>query len=110
MVVVLGRDKVLKGLEETLSGLRKGQNRRAELPPARAFGPFDPGRVEKIPRERFGDMLAGLKPGQTVQGLSDGRPAAARVVEIGPREVTLDFNHPRAGKTVTLEVRVLEVR
>lgn len=110
MRVALGQGKILEGLEETLRGMKKGDVRRAELPPEKAFGKFDPGKLERIPLSRFGDLARGLKPGQTVQGMSGDRPAEARVVEISSGQATLDFNHPRAGKTVVLEVRVLEVR
>lgn len=110
MTAVMGKGDLLAGLEEALAGLRKGNSRRVELPPDKAFGSLDPGKIERIPSERFGKMLAGLKPGMKVQGMTGGRPAEARVVSAEAKDVVLDFNHPRAGKRVVFEIEVLDVR
>jgi FKBP-type peptidyl-prolyl cis-trans isomerase 2 len=44
-----------------------------------------------------------------VTGQSKGRPVQARVVEVGEADVTLDFNHPLAGKTLGFDTEVIEV-
>ena len=61
MEIVLGKDRVMRGLEEILEGMKKGEVRRIELPPEKAFGKFDPGLIERIPKERFGALNEGLK-------------------------------------------------
>jgi FKBP-type peptidyl-prolyl cis-trans isomerase 2 len=52
---------------------------------------------------------ANLKQGDTVSGQAQGQPFQAKVANVGTEEVTLDLNHPLAGKTLHFDVEILEV-
>ncbi|MFA6030327.1 MAG: peptidylprolyl isomerase [Elusimicrobiota bacterium] len=104
-----GKGKMLVGLEEGLYGLRAGEEKTLLLPPEKAYGLRDPAAVQRIPRARFGEQASQLRPGVNVQGLRNGRFVTARVVEADARDVALDFNHPYAGKTLKIRLKVLSV-
>lgn len=104
-----GRGQVIPGLDAGVLGMREGEERRLTLPPERAYGRPDPSAVEEIPLEALAG-IGPLKPGMTVHGARGGKAASGRVVRLGPKNAVLDFNHPLAGKTLDLRVRVLSVR
>lgn len=105
---VLGSGQLPPGLEAGLWGLKAGERRRMTLTPDAAYGHWREELVSKAPRSAFAG-LGELKAGQTVMGTLDGKPAEGRVVSAGKEQVTLDFNHPLAGKTLVFRVELLSV-
>jgi len=104
-----GRGRLIEGLEEQVVGLKSGEEKTIVVPPEKAYGLPDGHAVKKVPLARFGAQVWKLKPGASVQGRRQGRLSVARVVSVDGRSVTLDFNHPYAGKTLTFKVKVVEV-
>lgn len=107
---VMGDGTLDKGLELALYGLRPGDRQTLTLMPGQAFGRRDPAAVQPIPKQRFpADMQ--LQKGQII-GFSDedGTEVAGSVMDILDDEVTMDFNHPLAGREIEFEVRILDVQ
>ena len=69
-----------------------------------AYGPHNPDAVQNVPLEMFG----GITPEVGMTLMSDLGPF--RVSEINGSEITVDFNHALAGKSLTFNVEVVEVR
>jgi FKBP-type peptidyl-prolyl cis-trans isomerase SlyD len=105
---VHGEGQVVRGLEEELEGMKAGEKRTATIPPEKAYGPRRPNALQKVSRDAFPDP-SDLKRGDVISGEAEGRPFHATVAEVGPEEVTLDLNHPLAGKTLQIDVEILEV-
>ena len=84
-----------------------------ELPPAAAFGDYNPEDVLELDREIFmrGDKMAEeIKVGAMVPMMTaEGYRVMGKVLEIGDK-VKMDFNHPFAGKTVRYQGQIVEVR
>jgi FKBP-type peptidyl-prolyl cis-trans isomerase SlpA len=107
---VLGDGSLDHGLELALYGLSPGDRQTLTLMPGQAFGVRDEAAVRLIPRTSF---PADMQPeaGQII-GFSgeDGEPVAGAVLEVGPEQVKMDFNHPLAGREILFEVQVLSVQ
>jgi FKBP-type peptidyl-prolyl cis-trans isomerase 2 len=101
-LVVVGAGQITKGLEEELVGKEIGYSGRVEVPPEKAFGVHDPNKVETVPITRFKED----KPGVGMRVGSEGRYGT--VTRIIGRKVSVDFNHPLAGKTVAYDYKILE--
>lgn len=102
-----GHDQLLPGLERALEGLAAGERTKATISPEDGYGQRDESRVIQASTK---DLPAGLGPGATVQAqLPNGRVMPVTVVAIDGATVTLDANHPLAGKTLVLDVEVREV-
>lgn len=110
LVVVQGEGNLPGPVDEALEGLRPGQELDMELPPRQAFGPVDPDKVRRVPLERFGAMAKDLAPGRTVAGASGSQAAEGKVLKVENGVVTLDFNHPLAGKTLRYKVKVVSIK
>jgi FKBP-type peptidyl-prolyl cis-trans isomerase SlyD len=105
-----GRGEIIPGLEEQLEGLEAGDKKDVTVAPERGYGMPDPAAVREIPRSVFADGGSGVNAGDRVSGRMQGRPFEATVATTTPDTVTLDLNHPLAGKTLQFEVEIVDVR
>ena len=114
MVYLHGRGVLLLALEKALEGLSAGDPFDVTLPPEQAYGDHHDRLVQKVPRESFGPQADALHRGASVS-FAVGQGEEARtlrfwVTKIREDTVTLDGNHPLAGKTLHFVGRVEAVR
>ncbi|NNJ91645.1 MAG: peptidylprolyl isomerase [Gammaproteobacteria bacterium] len=104
-----GDTELLGGMDELLIDKQAGDEISSEIPPAKGFGEYNPAMVfvddlENVP-EDFRHV------GAEVQMQNDrGESRSFYVSKIKDGKLVVDGNHPLAGKTLTLEVKILEVR
>jgi len=97
------------GLERLLHGLRTGDRVQFSLAPGQAFGDRDPGNVHTMHREEFPPELA-LEEGVVVGfDTPDGDEVPGTVLEVGEESVRVDFNHPLAGRQLSIDVEIVSV-
>ncbi|MDI9610221.1 MAG: peptidylprolyl isomerase [Archaeoglobales archaeon] len=98
---VVGEGHVLKGLDEDLVGKEVGYRGEVKIPPAKAFGEYDPNKKDSFSITKFKE-----KPevGQRVR-IGDKIGTVERIVG---RRVVVDFNHPLAGKNLIFQYEVKE--
>lgn len=107
---ILGRDLIPKVIEEAIKGKQPGDLVRVSLPPERAFGPYLSCLVKEVEMRNFKNPEA-LKLGEWYQEISPyGSKILFKVLEIKGDKVKVDFNHPAAGKTVVVNIKILEAR
>lgn len=107
--VQIGNKQLIGGFEKALMGMEKDQEKDIRLEPKDAYGDYNPELVKEIPKEKIpnNDQLKeGLLIGLTAQ---DGQTIPAMVNKITDDMITLDLNHPLAGKTLNFKVKVVEV-
>lgn len=100
---VVGGGKVIPGFDEAVLGLEVGEKRSLQVGPEKAYGAPRSDLVADVPKSSAPE---GLEIGNVVQ-LSNG--ATARVTDVTEEKVTIDANHPLAGKALTFEVELLDV-
>lgn len=110
----LGDGSMLPGFEEQLIGLRPGDERETVLPAARAFGEINPKNRQQFARERFSHLFEDdLVPTEVGTVVSFRDPAGFHlpglVAAIGEQSITIDFNHPLAGRDIVFRVKILSV-
>ena len=101
-LVVVGAGQLVKGFESDLVGKEIGYSGRVEMDPENAFGLHDPKNIELVPLNRFKEERP--VPGMRV-GMDNRTGTVTRVIG---RKVSIDFNHPLAGKTVVYEYTIRE--
>lgn len=105
LLFLVGHRGMIPGFEAALLGAKVGETRSFTLAPEEAYGPFDEDRVVELERNRFPedmDLEVGL------QLISDAGPFVIKA--ISDTEVTCDFNHRMAGKSLAFEVEIIEIR
>ena len=79
------------------------------MEPADAYGEYSEDRVQQVPVEAFAEMEK-VEPGMMVTAQTEGGQVNLVVTEVDEATVTVDANHPLAGKSLTFDVRVEAVR
>ncbi|MFK7606328.1 MULTISPECIES: FKBP-type peptidyl-prolyl cis-trans isomerase [unclassified Pseudomonas] len=105
----VGDGSLLPGFEAALFGFKAGDKRKLEILPENAFGQPNPQNVQIIARSQFNDME--LSEGLLVIFNDAANTELPGVVKaFDDEQVTIDFNHPLAGKTLTFDVEIFEVK
>ncbi len=105
-----GAGNIVPGLEVLLEGKRVGDKIHATLPPEQAYGDYDEDDTDTFDRDLL-DIDVELQEGLEVEVEDeDGYTYVATIVELTDDTVTLDFNPPLAGKTLTYDVEVVALR
>jgi FKBP-type peptidyl-prolyl cis-trans isomerase SlyD len=103
-----GYGNTLPGIEKALEGQEVGFTATLMLPPADAFGERDESLATSMPKR---DFPAGVKVGGQLQGSNEqGEQQVFTVMKIKGDTVLLDGNHPLAGQTLHVAVKVLDVK
>ena len=106
-----GYDGIFPLVEGALHGKRVGDNISVTLQPDDAFGEYEHELVEVEARSAFPeDTAVGMQFEGAPEESDDEDFILYTVVEVGDDEVTVDGNHPLAGKTVTFNCTVTSVR
>ncbi len=105
---VQGKQQIIPGLEKQLEGLNVGDEREIIVGPDDAYGVEDPNAYIEVPRDKMpeGDLQVGMLVHATTP---DGKQMVVRVAEIKDDSVTLNFNHPLAGKELHFKIVIIEV-
>ena len=108
---IVGYDQVLPGLEKRLLGLGEGAQVEFALPASEAFGKYDASQVHTRTFAEFPEGRS-LEAGKWIIATNEQTQAQYGYFISGKTEdtVTLDFNHPLAGKDLHYEVKVVSVR
>lgn len=105
----VGASQVIPGFEETVIGMTPGESKSATIPVDQAYGPRRDEMVLVVEREMLPAEID-LEVGQVLQLRTDGGEAfQALVAELAENNVTLDANHPLAGKDLTFEIELVEI-
>ena len=107
--LTIGSRQVIPGLENAIVGMSPGQRKTVNLPAESAYGPHRQEMTQTVDRDRFPRHL---KPvvGQKLQGpQTDGRIINVTVTDVSESTVTLDANHPLAGKNLTFDIQLVEI-
>ncbi len=107
---IQGLGQIIPGLENALYGMTMGETKTVNVPAAEAYGEIDPEAIHKANKNEF-DLDIPLDVG-TFFDLRDknGDTLSAQIIAKDEDTVTLDFNHPLAGKDLVFEVKVVDLR
>ena len=108
---IAGEKMVVKGFDDAVIGMKKGEKKNISLKPEEGYGEARKELVQEIPKKAFGDKTEQLKEGMTI-GLNHpqmpGKMMPALIKKIADDKITIDLNHPLAGKTLNFDLEVVE--
>ena len=105
LTYVHGRDELLPALEAALAGLTVDDHKLIRLEPENAYGSFDPTAFREIPIDDVPESARRVGAQLRFKDSDE----IGRVREVREATVVIDYNHPLAGKTLTFDVRVLDI-
>ncbi len=107
--LTIGRGQVVLGLENAVVGMSPGESKTVKTPAAIAFGPHRKEMTQIINRDQFPNHLKPMV-GQKLQDYqTDGQIINVMVTDVSESTVTLDANHPLAGKDLIFDIQLVEV-
>ena len=104
-----GKDQIIQKLEDEILNLQAGESKTVRISPSDGVGEYREDAVQILPKEQFAgiDLVVGMELfGQA----EDGATTRVSVKAIGEQDVTIDFNHPFAGKELEFNVKIVENR
>jgi FKBP-type peptidyl-prolyl cis-trans isomerase SlyD len=105
-----GQNQVLPGLEKVLGDMIIGSKKKVKLSAKDAYGEYDENAIQKFNRSLF-PAEAELETGMTYYAHSaEGKHLQFIIIEIENDDITVNFNHPLAGKDLEFDVELLDVR
>lgn len=104
-----GNGQLVPGLESALDGKAAGDKLEVTIAPEQGYGVRDAGLVQILPRGKFADV-GEISPGKQFQAKGPGGARLVTVTHVERDLVTVDANHPLAGKALHFQVEITEVR
>jgi len=105
----MGEGQVIPGFEQALSDMEIGDTKTVNIPAEEAYGPHQPELVQQVAREQIpADIELAVGVQLQAQG-PEGQVFRLVVTELDDANVTLDGNHPLAGKALTFELELVEI-
>ncbi|MCK4650106.1 peptidylprolyl isomerase [Candidatus Pacearchaeota archaeon] len=103
----VGAGMVVSGFDAAVIGMEVGEEKEVTLKPKEAYGMPDERAIQKVPKDKF---PAGAKEGMMIGvPLPNGQQIPAKITKIDEKEVTIDMNHPMAGKVLVFKIKIVEV-
>ncbi|GEM90702.1 MULTISPECIES: peptidylprolyl isomerase [Oceanithermus] len=110
LAYIHGHQQIIPGLEKEIEGRAAGESFEVTVAPEEAYGERNEEGVQVVPRSAFPDD-AKVEVGEQFYAQDDqGNPLPLTVTKVEGEDVTVDFNHPLAGKTLNFAVEIKEVR
>ncbi|MBS3077211.1 peptidylprolyl isomerase [Candidatus Pacearchaeota archaeon] len=110
LTFTLGNSEVVKGFDKAVLGMKKGEEKEFTIKPEDAYGHPNPKLIQKLPRTKL------PKDQEPKIGLilmlrsQQGHQIPARIIEVDDKEITIDLNHPLAGKTLIFKIKLTEIK
>ncbi len=110
IVFIQGLGQIIPGLESALYGLKVGDQKTVTIQPEDAYGEYDPESLQEVKIEEFSEEVP-LDVGTFLDMKDDeDEVLSAQIIAADEETITLDFNHPLAGKTLTFKITVTNLR
>ncbi len=106
---ISGKGQIIQGLEDKLMEMNIGDKSDVLVEPAQAYGEYNDEAVQVLPKEQFAGIE--LTEGMSLYGSGDnGETVQVVVKSFTDDEVSIDYNHPMAGKKLLFSVEILNER
>ena len=106
---VLGTTQIIPGIQEAVLGMQPGERKTVTIPPEKAYGPYFEEMTATIDRSLVPEGLP-LEIGLAIRlQHADGAESNAFVTAINEDTISVDGNHPLAGKNLTMDLELVEV-
>lgn len=104
--VTLGQSQVIPGFENALIGMAEGESKSVTLAAEEAYGPHHNELIHTVGRDQIPAEIELEVGSELAASDAEGRQTRLVVVDLSDENVTLDANHPLAGKALTFELQL----
>jgi len=105
----IGEDQVIQSLEKGIIGMNLNESKTVTIPSDEAYGPYRKKMVLDIPRNQFPPSIQPEIDRQLKLRQPNGQAIIVTVIQVSESNVTLDANHPLAGKDLIFDIQLIEI-
>jgi len=106
---IVGNGQVIKGFDEAVIGMKIGERKIVNIPFEEAYGPHMDELVFTFEKQSLPENL-NPEIGQKLQLVTgDGKRVNVTIIAVSETDITLDANHPLAGKNLVFEIELVEI-
>ncbi len=109
MDFTLGEGEIIPGFEEAVEGMDEGEKKNITVEPERAYGEYNEQGVVQVPRENLPEDIQPEEGMMLQLNTPEDQVVYVTVTEIDDQNVTLDANHPLAGKTLNFDIELVQI-
>lgn len=105
----LGAGQVIAGFNNAVEGMAVGESKTVNIPVDEAYGPRNEQMVQEVPKSVLPENLE-PKEGMALQARNpQGQPVNLVVTAVGDDTITVDGNHPLAGKALNFDIELVDI-
>jgi len=105
----IGEGRIILGFEQAVVGMSPGESKTAEILAEQAYGPHDEEMVLVVDRSQIPEHVKPEVNDELKIRRADGETFIVAVTHISESSLTLDANHPLAGKDLTFDIQLIEI-
>lgn len=106
----LGASQMIPGFEKAVYGLKVEESKTVTIPAEEAYGPHRDDLIIVVEREQLPADLDPKVGQQLTMQQTDGRTAVVIVIDVSETTITVDTNHPLAGKDLIFKIELVEIK
>ena len=106
----IGEEKVIPGFEQAVVGMEPGETKTETLPPERAYGSRREDMVMQMNRDEIPENVDPAVGQELQLRMQNGQTVPVRIADLSDEAVTIDANHPLAGRTLVFDIELLDVQ
>ncbi len=105
----VGSGQIIPGLDSAIPGMEVGDKKTVTVPSDKAYGPVNPDMRQQVPRSDIPENIPTEVGTRLQMQTQNGQVVPVTVVAADDSAVTLDANHPLAGKDLTFDIEVVKI-
>ncbi len=105
----VGSGQVIKGFDSAVMGMKVGEEKSFSIAPADAYGEVNKKLIQQVSRNEMPKDREPQEGMMLIVTTPNGQKARATITQVTAQYVTLDMNHPLAGKTLNFKIKLIKV-
>ena len=106
---VIGDGNMIKGFDQAVEGMQTGETVTANIPSSEGYGERRPDMMVEVPIDQVPENINPAVGQQLSVQQANGQTMPVVVTAVSEDKITLDANHPLAGKDLTFEINLVEI-
>lgn len=105
----LGEGGIIPGFEKAVDGMAVGESKSVQIEPQDAYGPRHEQLIQSVPKSALPEEMEPAVGMQLQSEAPDGQTMLLVVTDVADETITVDANHPLAGRTLDFDIELVEI-
>lgn len=105
----IGAGQLIEGFDSAVEGMEEGEKKTVKIPADKAYGPYHDDMVIEVSKDKLPKDLNPEVNQQLYMEDASGQTLVVKVLKVSENSITLDANHPLAGKDLTFEIELIKI-